>query len=145
MRPLPLLFIAASGLVSAAFAADSDAPQLPPPSDKTGLTYDADIRPIFEANCFRCHGEQKHKGEIRLDSLAGVLKGGEDGKIVVPGKSAESAIVLAIARVNPKTAMPPIRKGGSQGGGPAGAPPPALPLTPEQVGLVRAWIDQGAK
>jgi hypothetical protein len=111
------------------------------------VTYEKDIRAIFAENCFRCHGAERAKGEIRLDSLEAVLKGGEDGKIVVPGDSANSPLVLAVARVNERSAMPPIRKpkpgGPPPGNGPGG--PPARELTAAEVGLIRAWIDQGAK
>jgi len=92
--------------------------------------------------------------------------------VVIPGKSAESPLVIAVAQLDPETAMPPKRKGpggpggrggpggnggGQQGRGGPGGPggrggpggpgggPPAKPLTPQQVGLIRAWIDQGAK
>jgi mono/diheme cytochrome c family protein len=130
--------------------AEPDLGKLPPPATKTGVTYAADIRPIFEVSCFRCHGADRQKGKLRLDSLEAVLKGSEDGPVVVPGDSTKSPLVVAIARLDPDTAMPPMRKqrnkGGPPAGGPPGAPPPQVkPLTPEQVGLVRAWIDQGAK
>jgi len=106
--------------------------KLPPASTKTGLTYDSDIRPIFAHSCFKCHGEEKKKGKLRLDSLAAALKGGEDGKVIKPGKSAESRLVHSVARIgDPDEFMPPEEKG--------------KPLTAEQVGLIRAWIDQGAK
>jgi hypothetical protein len=97
-----------------------------------------------------------------------VLKGSKEGKVIEPGKSDHSDLVIAVAQLDPETAMPPKPKpnrrgglggpggpggpGGMQGtNGPAGGPgqrpqgPPPKPLTPEQVGLVRAWIDQGAK
>ncbi len=157
-----------------------DVSKLPPPADKKGLTYAKDIRPLFEASCFRCHGEERQKGELRLDSLEAVLKGGEDGKVIVPGASKKSLLVVAASRIDDETAMPPKPKpggpggpsgrsgpgnrppggpGGGQGdrptgerGGPGGGPggpggfgPPPKPLTPEQVGLIRAWVDQGAK
>src|ERR1700693_3670595 len=61
--------------------------KLPPPSTKKGLTDANDIRPILEASCFRCHGEQRPKAGLRLDSLDAVLKGGKDGKVVVAGES----------------------------------------------------------
>jgi hypothetical protein len=111
-------------------AADVDISKLPPPSDKKGLTFEKDIQPMFEKSCIRCHGPEKQKGKLRLDTLAAVLKGGEDGKILEPGKSEKSQIVINVARLDDDTAMPP--KGGK-------------PLTKEQVGLIRAWIDQGAK
>ena len=43
-----------------------DVSKLPPPADQKGVTYAKDIRPIFEASCFRCHGEEKQKGDLRL-------------------------------------------------------------------------------
>jgi mono/diheme cytochrome c family protein len=123
------------------------AADLPPASTKTNVTYATDIRPIFEQNCFRCHGEKRARGDVRLDNLEAVLKGGEHGTVVIPGNSAKSSLVIAVARLDENSAMPPIKKGGPSkgGGGPAGAPPTAKPLTAEEVGLVCAWIDQGAK
>ena len=112
-----------------------DLSKLPPPSDKKDLTYANDLKPLFDKSCIKCHGPQKPKGKLRLDSLEGILKGGEDGKVVVPGKSAESMLVLNIAHLgDPDDYMPPPRNKANIG-----------PLTAEQIGLVRAWIDQGAK
>src|SRR6266498_5942088 len=71
-----------------------DLSKLPPAATKKGVTYAKDIRPLFEASCFRCHGEEKQKGELRLDNLEAVLKGGEDGKVVVPGDSKKSLLVV---------------------------------------------------
>ncbi len=162
-----------------------DTSKLPPVADKKNVTYAKDIRPLLEASCFRCHGEQRPKGGLRLDSLEAVLKGGDDGKVVVAGDSKKSLLVAAAAQVNDEIAMPPKRGPGgpggfgggpgnrapgggpppgrgtnAPGGGPAGLGggrpggpggpqggfgPPAKPLTAEQVGLIRAWIDQGAK
>src|SRR5207249_7557287 len=77
-----------------------DLSKLPPPADKKGVTYAKDIRPMLEASCFRCHGEEKQKGELRLDNLEAVLKGGEDGKVLVPGNSKKSLLVAAVARID---------------------------------------------
>jgi hypothetical protein len=161
-----------------------DTSKLPPAANKKDLTYAKDIRPLFEASCFRCHGEQRPRGGLRLDSLEAVLKGGDDGKVVIAGDSKRSVLVAAAAQVDDEIAMPPKRgpggsggpggPGGRQGGGDppqggtnapgggrpggpggfgggrpggpqAGFGPPAKPLAAEQVGLIRAWIDQGAK
>ena len=134
-----LLSLAMAGTVIAA-------EQLPPAAAKTGVTYDKDILPMLKESCVGCHGEVKPKAGLRLDSLEGVLKGGHGGKekVLTPGDSANSAIVIAAARIDPETAMPPMKKNRPAQ---AGAPqrPPPKPLTPEQVGLIRAWIDQGAK
>lgn len=125
--------LAGSVLVAGAtvFAADVDVSKLPPAATQTGITFDKDIKPIFEKSCFKCHGPEKKKGDLRVDSLEATLKGGENGPNVVKGNSAKSTLVHAIARVTEDEAMPPEGKG--------------EPLTKEQIGLVRAWIDQGAK
>ncbi|MCX6923796.1 MAG: hypothetical protein NT154_11395 [Verrucomicrobia bacterium] len=114
---------------------DVDLSKFPPASNKAGLTYTTDIKPIFEKSCTRCHGADKPKARLRLDNLEGVLKGGEDGKMVLPGDSAGSVLVHNIAHAgNPDTYMPPPRNKAN-----------IAPLTKDQVGLIRAWIDQGAK
>jgi len=112
-----------------------DTSKLPPASSRKDVTFAADIKPIFDKSCTSCHGAEKAKGKLRLDSLAATLKGGEDGKVVEPGHGAESVLVHNIAHLgDPDDYMPPPKNK-------AGIPP----LTPEQIGLIRAWIDQGAK
>lgn len=124
---IPAAFIAALSIQ----AADIDVSKLPPPAKTTGLTFEKDIKPIFDKSCVKCHGAEKQKAKLRLDSLEATLKGGENGDSVVKGNSAKSPLVHTIARLDPDSAMPPDGKG--------------EPLTKEQVGIVRAWIDQGAK
>lgn len=123
----------AASIVGGGFlhAADVDVSKLPPAAKQTGLTFAKDILPIFKASCFKCHGEMKQKGKLRVDTLEATLKGGENGPIVIKGDSAKSTLVHSIAQLDPDAAMPPEGKGD--------------PLTKEQIGLVRAWIDQGAK
>lgn len=112
-----------------------DISKIPPASTQQGITYAQDIKPIFDKSCVRCHGEHKPKGHLRLDSLEGVLKGSEDGKVVVLGDGAGSMLVQNIAHVgDPDDYMPPPKNKAGIG-----------PLTPEQIGLIRAWVDQGAK
>src|ERR1700722_13815096 len=97
-----------------------DASKLPPVSDKTGVTYATDIRPIFEASCFGCHGDKRQKGDLRLDSLAAALKEAHDGKVIVPGDSAKSLLVMAVSGLVKGTAMPPKPRGPRGQGGPGG-------------------------
>jgi len=143
--------------------AGADAPELgklPPPSKTTGVTYTKDIRPMFEASCFRCHSGDRPKAGLRLDSLDSVLKGSREGRVIIPGESEHSALVIAVARLDEESAMPPKGRAGGPRGGPGrpggggGAPPnapggggfqPPKPLSAEQVSLIRAWVDQGAK
>ena len=58
-----------SGFVAVAADKKIDTSKLPPASDKKGVTYDKDIKPIFEKSCFKCHGPEKQKAKLRLDSL----------------------------------------------------------------------------
>ena len=113
----------------ASFAAASfDPTKLPPPAN-VKVDFARDIRPILETTCWRCHGPERPKSHFRLDNRASALKGGENGIDIIPGNSAKSPLVHYIARLVPDMEMPPSGKG--------------QPLTPEQVGLFRAWIDQG--
>ena len=119
----------------AAWAKDVDTSKLPPPASKTGVTYAIDIKPIFDASCVKCHSGDKPKGKLHLDSLAGVLKGGADGVVVQPGKSASSMLTINVAHLGDEDDwMPPPNNKFS-----------IHALSAEQIGLIRAWIDQGAK
>ena len=111
-------------------AAEVDVRKLPSASDKK-VDFGKEIKPILEKSCFKCHGPEKQKGKLRLDSREAALKGGEDGEVIIPGNSAKSVLIHNVSRLNEDSAMPPEGKGD--------------PLTKEQVGLLRAWIDQGAK
>lgn len=89
-----------------------------------------DVRPIFEEHCFDCHGEDKQKSKLRLDSALGILRGGESGEpFIVAGKSAESYLIKRVTHENPKEVMPP--KGER--------------LTAQQVAVLQTWIDGGAQ
>ena len=131
-----LMLLAAFGttLIVSADEVKTGAPALPPASTKTGVTYATDIKPIFDAACLKCHDSTKPKqgAKLSLDTLAGVLKGDRDGAVITPGDSAKSDLVLSVAHVGDPDGFMPKGKG-------------AKPLTPEQIGLIRAWIDQGAK
>ncbi len=130
MKHLLTVLIAATALgVTAADKVDPS--KLPPALKKVGVTFAKDIKPLFEKSCVKCHGPEKQKAKLRLDSLEAVLKQGDEGEIVKKGSSAESRLIHSVARVDEDEAMPPEGKGD--------------PLTKEQVGLIRTWIDQGAK
>jgi mono/diheme cytochrome c family protein len=113
-----------------------DTSQLPPAASKDGVTYATDIQPIFAKSCYLCHGPKspKPKGKLRLDTLELVLKGGEDGAAVVPNDIAKSPLLADVAHLgDDDDFMPPPKKKDIK------------QLTKEQVGLIRAWIEQGAK
>jgi hypothetical protein len=92
------------------------------------------IRPILSENCFRCHGpdHEERKAKLRLDikaSAFGKLRSG--GRAIVPGNSKKSELIARITDQDPSVRMPPAKINKH--------------LTPEQIELLRQWIDQGAE
>ena len=65
------------------------------------------VKPLFEEHCLKCHGEKKQKGGLRLDTVSGILSGGETEKLFIPGQPANSFIIDAVKRVDEDLAMPP--------------------------------------
>ena len=88
--------------------------------------FEQNVRPLLAQNCYSCHGEKKQKGGLRLDSIEAILKGGESGPAVVPGKPDESLLVSAINYAGPE--MPPSGK-----------------LAPEKVAVLTRWVSAGAR
>src|SRR5438876_5684290 len=105
-------------LVAPAFAADA----APRP------TY-SQVRAIFAQHCFSCHDSKEQEGGLILETHQSLLKGGDDGPVLVPGKSAESLLVKQIEHTK-KPFMPPPKKGDK--------------LSPQEIAVIRAWIDAGA-
>jgi len=112
-----------------------DASKLPPAATKQGVTYAGDIKAIFEKSCVKCHSADKPKAKLNLTTLADTLKGGADGKVIEPGHSAKSILMGSVARIGEEDEWMPPKDNKAK----------IAPLTTEQVGLIRAWIDQGAK
>jgi hypothetical protein len=125
----------AKGVEGGGKSAAVDLSQLPPALGKTGVTYARDIKPIFEQSCVKCHGAEKPKARLRLDGLETALKGSDHGKVVQPGNSVGSKLVLSVAHLGAEDRFMPPPKNKAK----------IPPLTRAQVGLIRAWIDQGAK
>ena len=87
------------------------------------------VRTIFAHNCYKCHGRAKVKGKLRLDTKESVMKGGEDGVVVIPGNPHKSELIRRISLPrNHKDAMPEKGK----------------KLTENEIALLRFWIKQGA-
>jgi mono/diheme cytochrome c family protein len=92
--------------------------------------YARHIYPIFDGNCVACHGEGKVKANLRLDSYDRLMRGGEDGAVIIPGQPERSTLLKRITLPpNDKKFMPSEGK---------------PPLQAEQIALIRAWIAQGA-
>jgi len=93
------------------------------------MNFDKDVRPIL-ARCVKCHGPEKQKGGLRLDSRAGAVGKGDSGsEAIVPGEAAESELIRRIESKDDSERMPPKGE----------------PLSPEQVAMLRLWIDRGLR
>jgi mono/diheme cytochrome c family protein len=114
-------------VTSSAQAAES--PPLPPAA-AVKVDFTRDIRPIFADRCYECHSEKKSKSGFRLDNKARAFLGGDSGKpFLIPGKSSQSQIILRVAGLVSSDEVMPAK--GER-------------LTMQQIGLLEAWIDQGA-
>jgi len=109
------------------FAAGQLDPRLPRPAKRV-VDFIADIKPLFQQYCYRCHGSDEEQGGLSLLTRSRALMGGDSGPVILPGKSFQSALILHVAALDETRVMPPEGER----------------LTAEQVGLLRAWIDQGA-
>jgi ankyrin repeat protein len=101
--------------------------KLPPPA-KVTVDYDQHVKPILAAKCFSCHGPKQQQSGLRLDLRQNALRGGDYGVVIVPGDSAGSKLIIRLSGPDAGLQMPPTG---------------ALPS--EDIGILRAWIDQGAE
>jgi hypothetical protein len=101
---------------------------LPDPSAKK-IIFESDVQPILAENCYECHGPKKQEAALRWDQRSSALRGGESGKAILPGNSAASLMILAVAGLKEDLDRMPKKK---------------EPLSTEKIALLRAWIDQGA-
>ncbi len=104
------------------------AAELPPVVDRK-IDFMKDVQPLLAKHCVSCHAEKKQESGLRLDRKSHALNGGDLGKVIVPGKSSDSRLIKLVAAVDPDHVMPPE---GDR-------------LSAEQVGILRAWIDQGVE
>src|SRR5262245_44693081 len=102
------------------------ASKLPAPATMQ-VDFKQHVQPILAAKCHSCHGSKVQQSGLRLDKRQNALRGGDYGPVILPGKSAESKLIKRLVDGD----------GGMQ-------MPPTGPLSPEDVGILRAWIDQGA-
>ena len=138
-RALALL---TAGLFTAPFLATSaEAPKedskkgpLPVAKSKRSskVDFEKEILPILRRNCLSCHNSQKGEDGVNLETPQSIAKGGDTGKIVQP-KKAESSSLFRVAAHMGKPAMPPA---GNKSG--------ARNLNPDELALLKLWIDQGA-
>lgn len=89
--------------------------------------FEAKVRPVLVEHCYRCHGDEKQKGHLRVDSRAALLAGGDSGPAVVPNDVGQSLLLKAISHADAELKMPPSKK-----------------LAREQIDDFTQWVKLGA-
>ena len=127
---LAILAVLCSGW--AAFAAPRGQEKTEPAAAKPPTAADLEffekkVRPLLFENCFGCHGEKTRKANLRLDSRAAILKGGDRGAVILPGDPEKSLLVQAIGYQDPGLQMPPKGR-----------------LPEEARAILTEWVKRGA-
>jgi mono/diheme cytochrome c family protein len=102
---------------------------LPQTAGAADVDYVRDVKPVLARHCLSCHGPDKQRSGLRLDSPAAILQGGDAGPAVLPGKSKDSRLLQAVTGTGDAKPMPPK--------GPR--------LSEPEIAVLRAWIDAGAR
>ncbi|MEX2287701.1 MAG: PSD1 and planctomycete cytochrome C domain-containing protein [Planctomycetaceae bacterium] len=120
-----VLVVALAAIVLGPVAARSAEPEAKQFSHEQIEFFEAKVRPLLAGKCFRCHGPEKQKGGLRLDSRASALRGGDTGAVIEPGKPSESPLVEAINYQGLE--MPPDAK-----------------LKDAEIAILTTWVSAGA-
>jgi mono/diheme cytochrome c family protein len=117
------------GLIGIASVWAQESGQKAPPkkAKADAVNYYRDIEPILNTSCVSCHQETMAAGGLRLDAPEHVLQGGASGKAVIPRKAEQSLLYMRLTDTTAKR-MPPVGM-----------------VTDDQLALIRAWINLGAK
>lgn len=93
-----------------------------------GQSFDRDLQPVFRQHCYACHAANVKMGSLDVETMDGLLRGGNRGTILVPGKSAESRLYLTLTG-----ALEPVMPMGDD------------KLSAAELAVVKNWIDNGAR
>jgi mono/diheme cytochrome c family protein/uncharacterized membrane protein len=112
-------------------AADKKGAAIPPiPNIQEAVVYNDMVKPLLEARCYSCHGPNKKKGKLRLDTEEFILKGGEDGKTIIAGDAEASGLIeRLLLPQSDDDHMPPKEK---------------PQLTQQEITLLHWWVSNGA-
>jgi len=101
------------------------------PAPSSVAFYTQRVQPIFEGHCYGCHGGANHRGHFSLATRAGLLKGGMDGSVVVPGNAAQSLLLKLVRHEGPADDPMPM------------PPPPRHKLSDADIATLTQWIQAG--
>ena len=122
-RPIPWLRFVLGGLLALVGG-------LMPVNRLWAGDYEAVLKPLLRERCVSCHGALQQKAGLRLDTVAGMLRGGKHGPVLVVGKAEQSVMVLRTTSADADERMPPEHEG--------------QPFSEAQVALLKQWITDGA-
>ena len=122
-RPIPWLRFVLGGLLALVGG-------LMPVNRLWAGDYEAVLKPLLRERCVSCHGALQQKAGLRLDTVAGMLRGGKHGPVLVVGKAEQSVMVLRTSSADADERMPPEHEG--------------QPFSEAQVALLKQWITDGA-
>ncbi len=126
--PVAIVAVLLSGLGTDAFVFSPNVGRPGAQSAAQAVDYARDVQPLFSQFCYECHGPDRVSGQLRLDRKDLALAGGLSGPIIKPGHGDDSRVVRRLLGLDSAPRMPRGRD----------------PLSPDQIALIRAWIDQGA-
>jgi mono/diheme cytochrome c family protein len=102
-------------------------PALAMPTPEQLEFFETQVRPVLAEQCYKCHGPEKQKADLRVDSLQALLKGSEQGPVLIPGKPEESSLIKSIKHIG-ESKMP--------------AKAPKMPDA--QITAIEQWVAMGA-
>src|SRR5215212_3033974 len=121
-----VVVVGALALSRAARAEDAVAAKVTiPPSVAREVDFKKDVEPILQTSCVTCHTSGKAEADLSLETREKLLEGGGSSPAIVPGKGADSLMIQLVSGTDPERVMPAKGKR----------------LTPEQIGVLRAWVD----
>ncbi|WP_316839735.1 c-type cytochrome domain-containing protein [Pedobacter gandavensis] len=121
-----------SDYMTAALKGESSKVAIPPvPDVQKAIAYTHLVQPLLQNRCYSCHGAEKQKGKLRMDNISFMLKGGEEGTSLIPGRANESELIKRmLLPISNDDHMPPKEK---------------PQLSAEEIAMLQWWINEGAK
>ncbi|MSR65830.1 MAG: hypothetical protein EXS24_00455 [Pedosphaera sp.] len=132
-KSFPAFCLLAGVIVAGAADAKKPALQVAEIKRVAPVDFQNEILPVFRSNCLACHNRTKPKAELVLETPQDILKGGESGKAVIPGDADKSYLFKLAAHRSDPPMPPPDNKVSAKS------------LTAQELGLIKLWINQGAK
>ena len=127
---LVFALVVAASAATVLSARNAQAISTTPTPAATPEFYVEHVQPILQSNCYRCHAGMNHRGGLVLDTRAGMMHGGRDGAVIVPGHPEQSLLVTLIRHEGPANDPKPM--------------PPKGKLSDAEIGTISDWIRAGA-